>query len=486
MPSRNYIPVLIASASLALTAFSFAQVPSTPPSLPPDAQGTVEFEQEPFRLDAVGLTLFLPLGSTAEAGTMPGKTTVRVKPADNAWIANIQNPRTSNQDLTASKVLEDMVTQLLKQSGEVYERGRPDRPLGYRGVVLLPSETRVIDGRPAQRAYVKLPAEGSSAAIVRGYYVFQLSPAQFVTFELITTEPALTNARRDFEAMVSSARFEDPAKANADRSTAIQTGQKILQRISETTMREIVEAAPERWERLFRPSPTGAKKDDEEIGYRRVRASIGRRGDLDPTRKNPGPGDRQPGYVVRLDARYLDKSGGVARTIDSQAIYFLTFDRESEAWNVRNAIRAGTTTDVVSEIGARQGASMTVEITPAKGAGRTVRPLIQGDGYISRVESMLLPQIMMRAGITAEAGFYAYQSESETIRLRRDILEQPIDRPGMWRLITRFSETQPPQTSVYNAAFDLIRSELPRGVVAEPITLEELGALWRAKGLPMK
>lgn len=483
MNVRAAFVIAAAGALVALSSIAVGQVTS-PPSKPTDVRGTVEFAQEPFTLDSVGLTMYLPLGSTAESGSMPGKATVCIKSGD-IWLANIQTPRTSNPDLNPSKVLEELVRQVLKQTGEVFERGRPDRPIGFRGKMLVPAETRILHDRAAEAAYIHIPGEGSNVAMIKGFYVFQLSATQFVTFELITTEPSLTVAQREFEAMVANAVFQDPAKADADRATAIQTGLKIMERVPEATLREIVDANSERWERLYRPDPTGRKSDDEEIGYRRVKMSLGRRGDLEPNRKKAGAGDRQQGFVVNLDARFIDRTGKEPRMIDSVAVYFLSFDRESEAWSVRNAIRAGASVEVTSEIGAREGTSMSVEVIPAKGTGRTIRPIIQGEGYLSRVESLMLPQMMLRAGITAEAGFYTYQSESGTIRLRRDHLEQPIDRPGMWRLSTKLTDSLVPQVSVYNAKFDLVRSDLPRGVVSEPITYDELVSLWQRKGLPI-
>ncbi len=487
MNVRAAFLVAAAGALVALsTTASLGQATTPPPETKTEVRGTVEFAQDPFRLDSVGLTMFLPLGCTAESSSMPGKSTVCVKSGD-VWIANIQTPRMNNDTLTAATVLEGLADQVLKKTGEVFERGRPDRPVGYRGKTIGKAETRIINNRRAEVAYLHLPGEGANVAMIRGFYVFQITTTQFVTFELITPEPSLAVAQREFEAMVATSVFEDPAKADADRATAIQTGIKVMERVPEATLREIVAANPENWERLFRPAPTGARSDDEEVGYRRVRTSIGRRGDLDPSRKKVGAGDRQQGYVVALDARFLDRTAKDLRIIDSQALYFMSFDRESESWNVSNAIRSGTSVDVFREIGGRHGPAMTVEVIPPKGAGRTVRPVIQGEGagYISRVESMLLPQIMLRAGITADAGFHAYQSESETIRLRRDTLEQPIDRPGMWRVTTKLSDSVVPTVSVYNAKFDLIRTDLPRGVVAEPITLDDLKDLWQGKGLPM-
>ncbi|MDX2132419.1 MAG: hypothetical protein SFY69_10240 [Planctomycetota bacterium] len=493
MPTRpNAVPQLLACACtlLALGGPALAQraVPNTPPTAPAGVTGTVEFDDEAFRLDSVGLEMLLPMGSKAESGSVGGRVTATIKPEDGTWLVNITTPRTANPEVTAAHAMDEVVTQILKTSGEVYDRTKPGQVVGYRGTIIVPRSTVEINGMPAERAYVLMPPEGGSPAVVRGYTIFRLTPQQFVTFELITTEPVLAGARRESEGMIGTATFEDPAKVGNARAAAIKTGLKVFERTTPDVLREIVEAMPERWERLYRPSPTGAKADEEEVGYRRVRCALGRRGELDPTKKHTGAGDREQGFVVRMDARWLDRpneAGAKPRIVDSQSIFFLSLDREREGWSVRNVVRDGDRVIQASELGVRDGGTMQVEVETPGQPPRTVRPVIQGEGYVSRLESLLLPQILVRAGITADMAFYVYQSDRETIRLRRDLLEQPADRPGLWRLTTRLHDQSRPQVSEYNERGALVRAELPRGTVAEPISLDELVSLWRRKGLPM-
>lgn len=456
---------------------------------PAPATGAVEFDEEPFRIDSIGLTMLLPVGCKAEGGTAGGKSAITVTSPDTTWLCNVQNPRLSVADRSAKQLLTDVMTEVLRHGGEIFDKDKKNQgPLAFKGEILTDQETVVIGDKAAERVYLKLPGQGSGPAVVRGYTIFQISTNQFATFELVTTEPLFTSARREYETMVGTVKFEDPAQVNADRAAAIKTGLKVFERVDEGTLREIVQAQPERWERLYKPSPTGARADDDEVGYRRIRMSIGKRGDLDPEKKTLGAADRQPGFVIRMDARLLDRTGGQGsfRTIDSQAVYFMTFDRNEEAWNVRNAIREGKKPPAVfSEIGGRIAKTMSVEIRAPGVNPKSIHPVIQGDGYVSRLESLLLPQILIRAGISADAGFYTYQSEKETIRLRRDFIEQPIGSPGMWRLTTRLADSGVPQVSIYNSKAELVRTELPKGILTEPITLEELASIWRGKNLPM-
>jgi hypothetical protein len=119
-----------------------------------------------------------------------------------------------------------------------------------------------------------------------------------------------------------------------------------------------------------------------------------------------------------------------------------------------------------------------------------MQPLVPGDGYINQVEMFLLPQLLVRARITGELGFYSYQSGFENIQLRRDTVTQPADRPGAWQISTRVSEDRDPYTSLFNERGDLIQTALPHDVQGDipawtPVTLQRLVELWQAKGLPM-
>lgn len=470
---------------------------------PAEQPGVVRFAEEPFRLDSVGLTMLLPDGSTAQATQVGAKTNVQITPPDGSWLISIQTPRTGAPETTAPQALDEIVTGVMKEQGESYvkDQSDPNRPrgvlVGYRGEVLIPRHTVIINEQACERAYLKLPGSGSDGPVVRGFTVFKTTPTQFVIFELLVPEAGFARAKGVYQTVVGTAKFEDPTQIGAARTAAITLGIKLMQRIDETAMREIIEARPERWERCYRPSVTGADSDATELGYRRTRLSVGTRAALDPKGDPDAAGSRQPGFVAQIDARYLDRArltnGQLTegRIIDSASVFYSSFDRTDEAWTVRMAVRTGTpagrsTPKVYAEMGGRSGKSLYVSIAAPGEQGRDVRPVFQGDGYISRLESLVLPNLLLRERIPGEYGFYIYQSDAETIRLRRDTLEQPSDRPGMWVLTTRFTEDKKSQTAVFNEKGDVVRTELADGSVWEPISLSRLVQLWKAKGLPME
>lgn len=440
---------------------------------------TVEMAEEPFSLDAVGLSVRLPVGARAQTTSFGGQTSVQVIPTDSTWLMRIQTPRVPNKQMSALEVAIEAMNQLL---GSVSVEDQRGGALGTFGQVLKePHEVNL--SQKAARFYVWLPNSANSAAVVRGYTVFKTGPDQFCAFDLTTAEPEFARVQGIYEATVATAAFVDSIELSEIRGQLVKSGLSLFQNLSEQDLRELVGDGAERWERLYRPSTTGAVNDDEEIAYRRVRAWFGKRGELDPdrTRGTGTSADNRPGYLMQMDARGVDGQ----TVIDSRAIYFMSPDRSDEAWVVRNAIREPKGDPIVSsEIGGRSGTSMSVTTSSSAVPSQTIRPTIQGEGYINGFEAMLLPRILIRAATPGEYGFYAYQSKAGTIRLRRDTVEQPADRAGVWRITTRLGEDQKPQVSYYAADGRLIRTELPDGSVWEPIELERLVQIWRSKGLP--
>lgn len=440
---------------------------------------TVPMADDPFALDAVGLTVRFPMGARAETTSFGGQTSVQVVPTDSTWLIRIQTPRVSNQTMTALEVATEAMNQLLSSVSVEDQKGGA---LGTFGQVLKePHEVNL--SQKAARFYVWLPNSAKSSAVVRGYTVFKTGPDQFCAFDLTTAEPEFARVQGIYEATVATAAFANSTELSESRGKLVKAGLSLFKGLSDKEYREIVGDGEERWERLYRPSKTGAVNDDEEIAYRRIRSWVGKRGDLDPE-KTKGTGtaaDKRAGYLVQMDARGVD-----GRTvIDSKAVYFMAPDRSEEAWVVRNAIREPRGETVVSsEIGGRTGESVSITTSTSATPAQTSRPLIQGEGYISGFESVMLPRILTRAATAGDYGFYAYQSKAGMIRLRRDTVEQPGERPGVWKITTKLSEDQKPQVSYYGSDGKLIRTELPDGSVWEPIELARLTQIWRSKGLP--
>jgi hypothetical protein len=495
---------------------------AAPASAPMNAPVNVS---ERHTFERLGVSIALPEDATAIEDAMGNSTVGRVRDIKDRWTVSIERKKSTNTNLQLTDVADAALKQLMDAFGQTIAKDgelmtQPDWKInpdievvqGKRvsvATLLLrePSEGRTLTIRnggkalPAERFYVFMPAMDSRRAAVRGVTFVQLAPGEFLTFDMVTdaTQPSaetaqgpsvvtldmdsITGARAPYEMMVTSAELMSDAANETQRAASIKAMQAVLGDLTTEKLREIVEATPERWERVYRPSPTGKSSEDEEVGYRRILVAY------DQRRKMPGITVRgvegaNPGFIVRIDARVLDGE----RIIDSSSAFFMTPDRNEESWSVRMTIRTGETNVTHTEVGARVGQDMKVTITSDDGSNeRVIRPQVGPEGYINRVESYLMPAILVRANIPTIYGSYAYQSQSERVQYRRDILEQPRGNSKAFTLRTRLSDDQPTdQVTLLDDKGNLVRAELSTGVLSEPSTGQEIRKLWQAKGLPLK
>lgn len=477
-----------------------AQDRRTPPGGP---AVLLEFAETPMRIDSVGLTMLLPTGAGVQSQRLGTHTTVRVAPAppDETWILNVDTPQSSNLDLTPARVAEEVLNQILESVGVPLQK--PDAGKGFEtksvesaGVVLERNDAVTIPGSrtSGSRFYVKLPRGAGEAPAIRGYTVFQIGPGRFVTFDLLTTEPQFARTRRIYELTVATAKFEDASTVTATRGAAVEAGVAVLSGLTPADLEQIIKNRPETWYRVYREAATKASADANELGYQRVRAWMGQRGELDSTRERSRwqAADRQAGVLVQIEGRSIREprmvdGKRVFTVIDTRGTYFMTPDRTEEAWAIQMAIRdpGKRTPETWLETGARSSGSMSVTVSGAARVGESARPFVPDHGYANQVESLLLPQILIRSAKAGEYGLYTYQSEFGNVRLRRDVLERPADGSEMWRVTTRMHEDAEPRVSLYRDSGELISSRLPDGTILEPTTFERLMNLWKSKGLPL-
>ncbi len=483
----NRLAATLVAVFLAVSAAGATAQPSATP-------GTVRLSDQPFRLESVGLTLYLPEGAVAQTQRAGLLETVVVTPPlpDASWVVSIQTPKSENTATTHQEVAEEVLRQLLESVGIQYQKldpksGPQTQRIDTTGLVFDRNDALVIKGYQGTGSmfYVKLPRSKGEAPAIRGYTVFSVGGGRFVTFDLITTEPDLAKARLNYESLVKAAEFADYGAVAASRGVAIEAGITLMSRLSPADMKALVEDRGEQWYRLYKEASTGADADATELGYQHVKIWVGTRGELDPARdrKKWREVDHEPGYLVRIDARNLE-----GETIyDSQGLYFMSPDRSEEAWTLQLAIRQpnNKTPQTWVETGARSASSMNVSTSGRGQQGKSARPTVPDNGYLTQVESLILPALLTRFGEPREYGFYTYQSEFGNIRVRRDTLEQPSDKPGVFRLTTRISEDRPAQTALYTAKGELIRAQLSNGSIREPVQLQRLVELWKSKKLPM-
>lgn len=484
---------LIAAACLTLATLAYpalAQQRPSPKAAPP-SPALVELSNETFRLDAVGLSMMLPVGARAESNSAGGDVTALIVPSDKTWLLNIRTPRLAGDlNLTTADLLEQIAVHIASSSGEQFKAtGRTALPgsgstakytdlEGFRARLLGEPQTVTINGRQASRAYVSLPPVNQTPATVRGVTIFQTGPTQYVVMDLTVIAEEFERCKPVYETLVATATFVDDSQLTLRRGAAVEMGKRLFENLRPKDYQTAISAHSERWLRLYTPSPTGNLRDDKEVGYARIRAKVGPRSDV---AEASGPAGNADGYVVQVDVRILASDN---RIVDTKGIYYMTPDRNEEVWQLSQAIRKDRQTITTIERGGRIDRSITIRIDGQARAPITIKPIIQGDGYLSIVEDMLLPRFLVSQGIAGEFGFYAYRSDAATIRYRRDVLEKDPKDPNVWVLTTTRGDELVSQVSRYTASGDLLQTVLPDRNVWEPVTPQKILDLWRSKGLP--
>jgi hypothetical protein len=493
------VRTLLTLACLLGLQAAHAQNRSTPPPRPT----AIPLAEEPVRLESAGLKLLMPEGVVSQVDRAGRYESIEISPPppDQTWAVTVKTPRSAKTEITPTDVAGEALKQLLASVGVQHLAPKPqegvrlNRQMEHAAEIIEEVKPLVIEGceEAGARFYVRLARGAGETPAVRGYSVFRAAPGHFVVFELFTTDDQFDRARPLYEIIVARAEFDHAGDKSAARQLTVEAGLAVLSGLTPEDFSSIISTRPEQLLRTFREAPGGADADATEIGYQRIRVRSGHRGELDRTRDKArwDDTDRQEGYIVTIEARTILREEN--RLVDSLGTYFMTPDRAEEAWTLQMAIRDGSAktkgsrdaTGTWFETGARSGRGMTITVTGKGQVDKNIRPMVPDRGYLTQVEMLLLPQVLMRAKQPGEFGFYTYQSSKEAVALRLDKLTESPDRPGLWTLTTRVTEDAPPRLSLYTERGELIRATLPDKTVVEPISKDRLLQLWKSKGLPM-
>ena len=451
------------------------------PQKPRAARGqTVELSEDRFHLDEVGLTIQFPVGAIAQTAKIGERRSVQIVPESEDWVVNIQTP----VDTSGKSSITEAADNTLALLQGAYGVTDPDQKLILETKVKILDRTsnlKVTGGAECERLYVSVPRPDGSS-LVKGYSIFKPSGNQFVVFELITAEEKFPAVRPLYEASVATAQFLDTTSLNVSRGSLVKAGDTFFAGLAAQDYERVLTGKDEIVHRLALPARTGSAGDAMELGFRTMRFWKGQRSEIGGTTGRRAGQDE--GYLARIQARLLHGDN----VIDSEGVYFMTPDRAEEAWVLRTVVwgKNGEQVAKATETGARFGTDLSVSISDSGQATEDVRPFVPAEGYISQFELFLLHRLMISKEIRAELGTYAYQSQSKTVSLRRDLLS-PAKSGGakaVWEVQTTYRDDATPVSFLYDATGNLVRSSLEDGSVWETTDRESLLSLWRRKGLP--
>lgn len=486
MPSRliHGLSTFGVAFSLVAGAPAVGQDRSPGPASPAPAPTTLH--ADPVQFAGLGLTIRLPEGVIVETTALgtPGEV-ITIYPPDSTWRVKIEGRASRDRTLAPNAVIDEIAAGLMATQG----MARVDPRSGRRsaagtGVKILDRQDALAIGPTAgARLYAEVPA-ADDTVVTHGYTALRSEPGRFLIATLHCLPPEFERAKAVYEACLLTATFPDPIEVGAERAAGLLAADNLLATLSYEDYVAALPGAPE-WRRLYRPAPTGSSQDAQEVAYQRVEMREGKRGELNAGRPRSSwtAADEDDGLIVRVAARFVEGE----RLVDSESVYFARVGmaaRDEEAWTVRMRIRQGTNDAVWTETGARLGDRLTVRVQPQGDQPIEKTWTVPERGYISQAQVHLLPRVLAGSGAPLVFAFYAYNSSSGKIELRREVLEPAPSEDAGWTLKTRIGEGSGERTATLTLDGGLVRLTTADGVVMEPIEVESLQRLWKSKNLP--
>jgi|GEM_PF-1852962 len=476
-----FIWTMAALASATPTAWAQGARPTR--SAASEPAPSVELAPTPYDIKSMGVSLRFPVGSKAQAQRLgTSEASVAVFAPDGSWRILVRTTKSKDTTLTPLAAVQAVLKQL--QIARAVRDQRSNKVRGSSVQTLVEPATLDIAGAQAARFYTAIPRLNETPA-VSGYTIVRMAPGRFFVAEFDCALADFDAARPVYERVMNTLHISDQSDRGAGRAALLLSGDTILASLDRDKIESILPKQPIWW-RQYRP----AQKDqaEKEIGYQRVETHVGQRGELDPRRPKSrwSVEDREFGFVASVMGRFLDGE----RIVDSQSIFFLSFDLSRESWVVRMTVREGDSKLNWSETGVREGDDIKVT-ADQPGSNPIVKHWKKPPrAYLSQVEVYLTPRILINAGAEAMFGFYRYLSALNDIALRRDTLRKvrkddqaPTD--AIWALETRSNDDAGVSVMFMDAHGAPIERRLPNNTRMTPMTLADLKRLWRSKGLPM-
>jgi hypothetical protein len=469
-----------------LSAFICPSAVAQDASRPVQAPGVVDFAATPYRIESLGMSMWLPVGTQIDSSNiLGGDINFQISAPDNLWLMRGFSPESRDVNLTPAAVVKSLEKSLLRPERITNEMQKEWNVniSGVNGKLLDETADLLLDNKPSARFYASMIRQ-DKIEIVIGYTVQQLGPGRFMLYEFTCLIDEYQKARPQYETILAATTFEDPNEAAQLRATGVNNANSILTALTSDDLDSLIaESDQYTFYRLYRPATTGSDMDATEIAYQRIRMAKGQRGEVDPSKskRNWGVLERQPGYIVQVDGRFLDGSD----VIESQGIFFLSRDQNEELWTIRTQIRDSINRiQSWDELGVRKDNDIKVTITQPGSPATLTQWKIPQEAYCSQVISYLLPKLYVSRGAPQVFNVYRFNSSSGELSLRSDSLERSKTGAG-WVLRTKQHENAQEETSALNDNGQLTRRILSSGIMMEPVELKKLIALWERKGLPL-
>ena len=428
---------------------------------------------EPLEADALGFRMRVPVGTGVRIERSPTISYLFSEGSEApSWRVRAATITASRAETTAKTQCEDYLADLRKREQKFD---------------VLANEARTIAGRAAHAVYLGVPLEGGSRGIT-GMLVVPSARDTYLVFSMVIGDAEFARARALLERAFATLELRDTSAAAIENTDLLARGAELLARIRPETLREAADDKP-RVYRMWRPDDNGGKKD---FGYMVVRAREGRQGEIDASKnaKELAGEDSDEGLLALIDARII-VNDDPTHTVDAQSRYFVRWDRASEAWSLRTTERHKRASRSAAQTGIRPAPTTgaprpTLKVISASRDGMTREPTEYPlpPVYLSQAELIVLGELLPRDANAPKLEFKDYAFDQRDLKLpqRRETWTR-IEHG--WRLETQQGSAPAKIVQDFDGSGKRVRRVDLDGSVTELIDLEDLRALWKAKGLPV-
>ncbi|UCD76316.1 MAG: hypothetical protein JSV91_05210 [Phycisphaerales bacterium] len=447
------------------------------PSRERQARADLRLHNEPLTVEALGLSIRLPLTSRVQKDTAGGQTALTVVDAAEipAWRLRIQEMTSDEANPTAAALAAAHLERLARVGA---------------GGELISNDPIQCGNCAGQLCYLQQSGP-TGQEVVLGYLFLPAGERNYLLLAILTTPDDFDEARALLEASFATITVRTVEARSREWRTLADNGRAFLKTLTPDRLKSAVGLS--QCLRVYRPGQTTGEGDTE-IGWSvvsthaAVKEAVGADNPADPQYAE-GP---DQGLLVFIRGRLaVQAQRGIYQ--DFTIRYWTAWDQSEERWNVLATTRQGEATRSESEIGVRDA--------PASRARPQMLTVIQSseairsrepyewpvpEVYLSQGPGWLIGRLLPRDG--SEGKTYAYyfynnQGPQPELALRTDRWEPVADKPGQWRLTTRLGVDARPTVSIYNADGSLVRQTREDRTVIEPGDPEMLQRLWRSKGL---
>lgn len=337
---------------------------------------------------------------------------------------------------------------------------------------LVSDEDRAIAGHAATVTYYRIneivelkrgERAGKPQRMMLAQAIIQLDPLTFAVFEARCPLAEAPMVQPTFENVLKTIEIVDPKELEAERKKQIELGRQWRLGVRGEAIHKAM--IPEQWYRMI-GNENGRATD---YGWMRVQQG-----------KSTQTG--KPGSKVVIEARL--RVGQFY--YDSLGEYFLADDDTFETWSNRTTERPirprpNTPKDhrypTVVQTGVRTGGKITIKSEDPTNGVRQRHFLEPETGYLSQVESLMLPQLLPISRATY--GFYFYNTQTGSVSYRTETVVPAL---GNFTLISRANPNAPDLRSTYTAKRALVGKQLDtKGAKLVPSTAAEVQQRWRLR-----